>query len=59
MGQRNGLCYLQVGEARHDRINMRFRQSQQSLLQKTQLLAYMIDGFTQVQPDISRHLIIA
>ena len=55
----DGLCHLQVGEARHDRVGMLLGQCQQRLLQCTQQGQDLVGGVTQPQADVGGDLVVA
>ena len=59
MGKQDRLCGLQVGEAGHQRIQVRFGLVQQGIDQQVKVGCDFDNFVTQVEPDIKRHLIVA
>ena len=55
----DGLCHLQVGEARHDRVGVLLGERQQRFLQRTQQGQDLVGGVTQPQPDVGGDLVVA
>jgi len=55
----NGLCCLQVGEARHDGIRIGLSEIEDRMLQMRAKLYQMVDCTAQVQANIRSNLVIA
>ncbi len=59
MAEQNGLRPLEVGIARHDRIDMFFRYCQKRLLELEDLRDNVFCFFPQVEPDVKSDLVIS
>ncbi len=59
MGETHRLCDLQMRETGHQRIDMLVREIKQAALECDHERERLVDGGTQVKPDVGGHLVIA
>ena len=59
MAERDGLRGLHMREARHERARMSFRLPRKCELEAGDLAVEVIDGATDIEPEIGRDLIVA
>ncbi len=59
MREADRLRDLQMGEARHDGVDVRFGKIEQRALQRPDQRQQSVDLVAQIQPHIGRHLVVA
>ena len=59
MAKRHRLCHLQMGETRHKRGGVGFRQANNRTLQRPQCQSNVVNAIAQIKPNIGRDLIVA